>query len=156
MTIRTMFFWGGPKLLTAITFVVVSLYPSLVAGWMGAYAIALGVTGGGLVTLFLLARGQYTETVTTTGIFIQALLLIANFAAIYAGHGLIDPVVNDEQSAPLVRGLYFSTVTWTTLGYGDVQPKPDIRLIAALEALLGYIYFGLLVGKATNLMESID
>jgi len=55
-----------------------------------------------------------------------------------------------------MRGIYFSTVTWTTLGYGDVQPKPDIRLIAALEALLGYIYFGLLVGKATNLMRTAN
>ena len=156
MTGTALFFWSGPKLLTATTLVAVLIWPSLVTGWVGAHAIAVGVICAGLVTLFLLARGQYTEAVTTTGIFIQALLLIGNFAAIYAGHGLIDPVVQDGQSSPIMRGIYFSTVTWTTLGYGDVQPKPDIRLIAALEALLGYIYFGLLVGKATNLMRTAN
>ncbi len=35
--------------------------------------------------------------------------------------------------------LYFSTTTWTTLGYGDIAPSGDIRLLTSLEALTGLI-----------------
>jgi voltage-gated potassium channel Kch len=33
--------------------------------------------------------------------------------------------------------LYFSTVTFTTLGYGDFRPCESARLLAAVESLLG-------------------
>jgi hypothetical protein len=39
--------------------------------------------------------------------------------------------------------LYFSIVTWTTVGYGDIKPSPDSRMFAASEALLGYLTMGL-------------
>ena len=47
--------------------------------------------------------------------------------------------------------LYFSFVTFTTLGYGDFQPMPRMRLLAAIEAVLGYLYLGLLVGVLIDL-----
>lgn len=46
--------------------------------------------------------------------------------------------------------LYFSTVTFTTLGYGDFQPVPRLRLIAGFQALMGYLFLGLLVGSAID------
>ena len=49
--------------------------------------------------------------------------------------------------------LYFSIVTWTTLGYGDFKPTVDLRLVAALEALLGYLYMSILVGIFINSMR---
>ena len=42
-------------------------------------------------------------------------------------------------------GLYFSIVTWTTLGYGDLYPVGLGKFIAAIEALSGYIFTALLV-----------
>lgn len=33
--------------------------------------------------------------------------------------------------------LYFSVVTFTTLGYGDFHPYPKMRLLSATEAVLG-------------------
>jgi hypothetical protein len=39
--------------------------------------------------------------------------------------------------------LYFSLITWTTVGYGDFAPTPDFRIFAALEALLGYLMMGI-------------
>ena len=39
--------------------------------------------------------------------------------------------------------LYFSLVTFTTLGYGDIVPNPQFRLIAASEAILGLLLVGL-------------
>lgn len=42
--------------------------------------------------------------------------------------------------------IYFSVVTMTTLGYGDFQPLPQMRIIAAFQALSGYLILGLAVG----------
>lgn len=39
----------------------------------------------------------------------------------------------------MINPLYFSLVTFTTLGYGDFKPEPWLRLIASTEALLGAI-----------------
>lgn len=39
--------------------------------------------------------------------------------------------------------LYFSIVTFTTLGYGDIIPDADWRLLAGLTAADGLIIFGL-------------
>ncbi len=50
--------------------------------------------------------------------------------------------------------LYFSMVTFTTLGYGDFQPVPRMRLIASFEALIGYAFLGLLVGLLIDLGAS--
>lgn len=42
----------------------------------------------------------------------------------------------------LERALYFSTVTYTTLGYGDVTMAEGWRLLSSLEAANGIIMFG--------------
>jgi hypothetical protein len=39
--------------------------------------------------------------------------------------------------------LYFSVVTFTTLGYGDLIPAKQFRLLAASEALVGLLLVGL-------------
>jgi Ion channel len=38
--------------------------------------------------------------------------------------------------------LYFSTVTFSTLGFGDVLPPEKWRLFAALEAVSGFLLIG--------------
>ncbi len=42
--------------------------------------------------------------------------------------------------------MYFSTVTFSTLGYGDFRPAPEARSYAAFLAVYGNIHLGLLVG----------
>ena len=65
------------------------------------------------------------------------------FATIYYAFWPIDC---DEQRQALFNSLYFSVVTWTTLGYGDIQPDGWARGVAALEALFGYVYTPLFIG----------
>ena len=43
------------------------------------------------------------------------------------------------------EALYFSIVTFTTLGFGDFAPKPLFQLFASLEALLGAIFMALFI-----------
>lgn len=38
--------------------------------------------------------------------------------------------------------LYFSTVTFTTVGYGDIVLAPEWRIFGAIEAANGWILFG--------------
>lgn len=40
------------------------------------------------------------------------------------------------------RAVYFSMVTFTTLGYGDIVVDPRFRLLASFEAANGSIMFG--------------
>jgi len=70
-----------------------------------------------------------------------ALAVIACWTGLYYSLDAIDPSPTDEAAvaapATLGESLYFSVVTFTTLGYGDFKPKPDYRLLAGAEAALG-------------------
>jgi voltage-gated potassium channel Kch len=48
--------------------------------------------------------------------------------------------------------LYYSLVTMTTLGYGDVIPSsPSTRMFAATEAIMGQLYIAVLVARLVGL-----
>lgn len=49
--------------------------------------------------------------------------------------------------------LYFSYVTFTTLGYGDIQPSGFCRGLSAAEAISGYILLGALVAAFSKLPQ---
>ena len=71
--------------------------------------------------------------------------LIFVFAVIYWKNGLIKSSV--FQSVSFTESLYFSISAWTTLVYGDLLPPENLRLIASIEALLGYVGMGLLISS---------
>jgi hypothetical protein len=112
---------------------------------------AFGATAANLIAFAFLRLGPKK---TLFFMFLQSIVVIVAFAGIYQGHGispgtecrLID-LANDKA----LTSLYFSIVTWTTLGYGDFVPPNDIRLVAAGEALLGYFTFGTMVGLLTSI-----
>jgi len=66
-------------------------------------------------------------------LFFAALLEVGIWAAVYLMVGAI---------SALEPALYFSTVTFTTLGYGDVTLSEGWRLLASFEAANGIILFG--------------
>ena len=42
--------------------------------------------------------------------------------------------------------LYFSLITLSTVGYGDVVPvQPEVRMLAALEGIIGVLYIAIMV-----------
>jgi hypothetical protein len=48
--------------------------------------------------------------------------------------------------------LYYSFVTLTTLGYGDITPRtPPARMFAAMEAVTGQIYLTVLVARLVGM-----
>ncbi len=50
--------------------------------------------------------------------------------------------LGDPGSFTLNVSLYFSAETYTSLGYGDLLPSGDLRLIAGAEALNGLLLIG--------------
>jgi hypothetical protein len=52
------------------------------------------------------------------------------------------------------RWLYFSFVTLTTMGYGDITPiHPVARSLAVMEALVGQLYPAILLARLTQLSQ---
>ena len=45
----------------------------------------------------------------------------------------------------LLNALYYSLVTFTTLGYGDIQPTGWLKALSAIEALTGAVFMALIV-----------
>ncbi len=76
---------------------------------------------------------EYWIAVIVLIIFIGAIFEAVVWASSYMVVGAIETF----ESA-----LYFSIVTFTTLGYGDITLNEDWRLLASLEAGIGIIIFG--------------
>lgn len=51
------------------------------------------------------------------------------------------PCLDGVASATDIDAFYFSVVTFTTLGYGDVRPLNICRIYAMAEAVVGLIFF---------------
>lgn len=76
-----------------------------------------------------------------------------SFALIYMKTGLIDPDHANEPTS-IYTAWYFSVVTFTTLGYGDVRPTSDSRFCAALEAVSGLLILSICVATAIGEYQS--
>lgn len=48
--------------------------------------------------------------------------------------------------------VYFSAITWTTVGYGDITPTANTRIIAGLEAIAGYLFMGVFISILGSLI----
>ena len=51
-------------------------------------------------------------------------------------------MLGDAGRSSLTLSLYFSAETYTSLGYGDVVPGGDLRMLAGMEALNGLLLIG--------------
>lgn len=78
------------------------------------------------------------------------LVVILLWTVIFRVGGVVDPAAN-AGSSEIIHGwgqsLYFSIVTFTTLGYGDLRPPEhlQLRLLAATESLFGAALMALFI-----------
>lgn len=81
--------------------------------------------------------------------FALLIFLVLAFAAAYKDLGLLagnKPVTDPGEF------IYFSIVTWTTTGYGDVIPTAASRFFAGVEMLCGYTFMGVIIGMIIQAM----
>jgi hypothetical protein len=113
-----------------------------------------------LGSLYLMRRNILTGHSSNIFVFVQLPIsvaslgigLIFSFASLYKIFGVMD---RGTKTTLPDACLYFSIVTWTTLGYGDVVPTEASRMIAASEALVGYIFMAILISSFGYILNRI-
>jgi hypothetical protein len=144
--------------------------PALISHWLppiGQPSLTGEISGDLFliwVTWAILARILRAERVTTEVLFAVASVYLL-LALIWAlGYGIADMLqpgtlwypeaLLGPGEDPSVRGIYsyFSFVTLTTLGYGDISPVTDVgRMLAMLEATLGQLFLVIVVARLVGM-----
>jgi len=89
---------------------------------------------------------QTAKILILTSLFL--LLLNCTQALLWALMYYYVPEITEFES--LEKAIYFSLVTFTTLGYGDITIQTNFRILSGIEAINGI----LLIGWSTTLMYS--
>ena len=142
------------RIVTAITQIVAVLVYFLVLNysvfWAFIYASFFAVAAPFSLSRALSSHASDNRFIfTAITIATDMLAVIFAFANAYQIYGGV--VVNGGAAIGFADHLYFSVVTFTTLGYGDFLPTGTTRFIATFEALLGYAYFAVIIGLSASL-----
>ena len=157
-----------------LTLALLLVVPALFARWASYYRPDLVPTGvfDGIGMLFLgfvvvqllrfiFLAPRVDSEVLCAGVAIYLMVgLFWNLA-----YGLVDRLVPDsfvfttgpttDRSMDGFQGLYFSFVTLSTVGYGDIIPVSKVaRMLAMVEAVFGMFYVTLLIARLVSLYSS--
>ena len=111
-----------------------------------------------LAVLFAIVHRLSTHLTISWPTILGALCVYLVFGMVFASAYALAGYLQDgalfvqQQGFTSADTLYFSLVTLTTVGFGDLTMRADVtRIMAAMEALLGQIYLitavGLLIGN---------
>lgn len=85
---------------------------------------------------------------------LELALLLAVFASVYQKLGIMDNSgPQSGVSHAYLDSLYYSVVTFTTLGYGDFYPRGVGRVLAGIQALTGYVILGVLASTLASVIS---
>jgi voltage-gated potassium channel len=138
---------------------------AIVLHWLGIYNV-VPFSGVGALALFVVFYGvliyafgkQLINATHVSGQVIMITLCIYLIIGLFfgAGYSLLDTLCNggafggalldDVQTNKLHLFNYFSMVTLTTLGYGDITPQvPEAASLCQMEAIVGQFFTAVLV-----------
>ncbi|MEE2663016.1 MAG: potassium channel family protein [Myxococcota bacterium] len=150
--------------------------PAIVGNWIevvaevegtAPFVYALSALFLGYVAAVVLAavlREQQVTTDTVLGGICVYFLIGIVWILLYALVIEFDPgaiLINGKPvSYEIAKGsstlIYFSFVTLTTLGYGDVAPHSDVaRMLAAGEAVVGQLFIAVMIARLVGMHISI-
>jgi hypothetical protein len=158
---------------------LILLMPTLLLLWLevpinNEFFIIIARTSPTLLFLYtavlifhdLLTTRKVNADMIAGGISVYLLIGLI-FALIYHAHFLLDPgsFRLSEQLAELTRSgdprqqlslfAYFSYVTMTTLGYGDITPiATTARILVQIETLLGQLYVAIFIARLVSIQTA--
>jgi hypothetical protein len=142
-----------------VLFAVLSALVQAIVGREGndgsTFVVFLLLLTAPVVILNRILRHETIGTETILGAVCVYVLLGIAFSGIYAAiddfdHGSF--FAQSDVAATNVEFLYFSFVTLTTLGYGDLSPATDAgQVIVTFEALLGQVFLVTLVARLVSM-----
>jgi len=114
----------------------------LIAGLVRTRRVDVDTIVGGICVYLLVAVG-----------FALTYRLLIDFepdAIVMAGTPLAE--VPGDASALPARLVYFSFITLTTVGYGDITPRGELaQMLTACEAMIGQLYLAIFVARLMGL-----
>lgn len=124
-----------------------------------AITMVLGVTVFGF-TLRALIINPETDVDALAGAVFGYFLLAVVWSLFYLQLEFWNPgsfLFTDASLDVRSELLYFSLVTLTTLGYGDITAtNPFARICSGIEAAQGTLYLAILIGRVVGLLRSHD
>lgn len=118
-------------------------YVALLFG-VGSFVV-LGLGAAALIRrIFEHERITFQLVVAALAAYLEVALM---FAFIYGGLAEVsDGTFFAQSDVPATSVLYFSVVTMTTLGYGDITPSSDLaQALAMIQTLFGQVFLVVLV-----------
>jgi hypothetical protein len=157
--------WLWPSVLLMLASFIVAAastvfpIPTLVGMKWGLLTVFFGFTVFGLFSYLKDAR-SVTNAHLYTAISIYLLLgmqwftLYSAIDVFYPGSILYNNATIADRQSEL---LYFSLVTLSTIGYGDVVPLDgEVRILAALEGIAGVLYIAITVALLVSAYKQRD
>ncbi len=152
--------------------VALTLFGPALAAWWGALvrpgeglevlaslcaALFLGAVAAALL-VFILRQGEATRDLVYGGICVYLLLGLL-WAQLYAlaetlapGSLQMPPLDHPGHSALVGQLTYFSFITLTTLGYGDITPaSPAVRSLVVVETLVGQMFIAVFIARLVGM-----
>jgi hypothetical protein len=153
----------------ALPAVVAQLVPSLL-GESGTLMLRMGMSAAllayiaVLISVFLVHQDRVSADMILGAInvyllfalcfmFIHAFVELARPGSyLYHGESLSSVLKGHPEVDALAFLLYFSVVTLTTLGYGDITPAfPAARMLCSLEAVIGQLFVAVFIARMVSL-----
>jgi hypothetical protein len=141
-----------------------SIAARLVSGSLGLVLLVMTI----LMMLNTLMRTRRVSHDTIVGGICVYLMLGLAFAIAYQIAMVIDPSVLAKGGVPLGEAvtnagnqsaqiLYYSYVTLTTLGFGDITPRAEpVQLLTVVEAVVGQLYVAIFIARLMGLFIAGD
>lgn len=101
--------------------------------------------GGALLDLV-----EHLSTIRLALIWLAVILVCAGIYWLVGLLGHPSLVEHDQPVRSLADAVYFSLVTATSVGYGDLLPVGAVRAVAVAEAVAGLLIFGALIAKLVS------
>lgn len=117
-----------------------------------------------LILKFLFSTGRVSSDMICASLCIYLLLgvlwaITYSLIQIFDGQAFLSAFADDGEGRTMQFGgertltaLYYSFVTMSTLGYGDIVPRSSLaRMAAAMQAIVGQLYLAVLVARLVGL-----